>query len=103
MKKWKNLKHNYAKNVKKQLKSGCAAKGRKYIYAQQLTFLNSAQSSVTTENSITEENENKEQIEISNLIIQIQEGRALNEEIQIPKSSAKRKRCIEEAMLKLGL
>lgn len=53
MKKWKNLKDNFMKNMKKQSKSGQAAEsGRRYIYARQLSFLKQAGATIETQSSI---------------------------------------------------
>lgn len=58
MKKWKNLKDNFMKSLKKKIKSGQAAEsGKRYIYARQLSFLQQAGATIETQSSIAEANE----------------------------------------------
>jgi len=54
--KWKNIKDHYTKSEKKKCKSGQAANtGRRYIYAQQLSFLQTAGATTNTQSSLDHE------------------------------------------------
>nr|CAI5822797.1 unnamed protein product [Callosobruchus analis] len=56
IRKWRNIKDSYLKNLKKKTKSGQAANfGRTYIYAKQLSFLQQAATTSETQSSLLEE------------------------------------------------
>lgn len=58
MNKWKNIKDNYRKSVKKKSKSEQAAEsGKSYIYARQLSFLKTAGATIETHSSLDNEDE----------------------------------------------
>lgn len=93
--KWKNIKDNYTKSVKKKSKSGQAAEvGKRYIYARQLSFLQTAGATTETQSSL--DGELEEPSESEQLISQ--------EESETPptytqNSTKKRKRDIETSLI----
>ena len=69
IKKWRNIKDNFLKSLRKKTKSGQAAdSGRRYIYAQQLSFLQQAGATTDTQSSlgVDDEQDNREPSEESN-------------------------------------
>lgn len=58
IKKWRNIKDNYCKSEEKRSKYGQSANfGRRYIYARQLSFLQSAGATTENQNSLDETDE----------------------------------------------
>lgn len=98
--KWKNIKDNYNKSVKKKSKSGQAAdSGRSYIYARQLSFLQTASATVETQSSLdNDELEDQEQPEetLENIP---QSDRPESRLVYNQNSTKKRKRDIESTLI----
>ena len=100
MKKWKNIKDCYYKHIKKKTKSGQAAEsGRKYIYAQQLSFLQQAAATTETQSSLQEEQDENmpaESTEVADSGPGPSERRRELEETRKKKTT---KRSIEESLI----
>lgn len=98
--KWKNIKDNYNKSVKKKPKSGQAANsGRSYIYARQLSFLQTAGATAETQSSLdNDELKDQEQPEetLENIL---QSDRPESRPVYNQNSTKKRKRDIESTLI----
>lgn len=94
VKKWKNIKDNFNKSLKKKARSGQAADSkRRYIYARQLSFLQTAGATTQTQSSIGGDDE-EEVLE--------QNATQPEETIQKPsynKPSKKRKSDVESCLI----
>lgn len=99
VKKWKNIKDNYLKSLKKKTKSGQAAdSGRRYIYARQLTFLQTAGATIETQSSL-EGNEEEEDVQQPEKNPSEPEGSAEQPQRYNQNRSRKRKRDLESSLI----
>ena len=102
IKKWRNIKDNYNRSLKKKTKSGQAAdSGRRYIYARQLSFLQTAGATTETRSSLGG-NDEEEHLQKS----EEQPGQNLTQpegserpQRYDPNSSRKRKRDMESCLI----
>jgi len=97
--KWKNIKDNYSKSVKKKSKSGQAAEsGRSYIYARQLSFLKTAGATIETHSSLdnVDELEDLEQLVENN---KTQPDKSESCPVYKQNSNRKRKLDIESTLI----
>jgi len=100
IKKWRNIKDNFLKSLRKKTKSGQAAdSGRRYIYAQQLSFLQQAGATTDTQSSlgVDDEQDNREPSEESNPTPK--EGSEYNRPPRYDHNSRKRKRDLESSLI----
>ena len=102
IKKWRNIKDNYNRSLKKKTKSGQAAdSGRRYIFARQLSFLQTAGATTETQSSLGG-NDEEEHLQKS----EEQPGQNLTQpegserpQRYDPNSSRKRKRDMESCLI----
>ena len=100
IKKWQNIKDNFLKSLRKKTKSGQAAdSGRRYIYAQQLSFLQQAGATTDTQSSlgVDDEQDNRELSEERNPTPK--EGSEYNRPPHYDHNSRKRKRDLESSLI----
>ncbi|XP_076656101.1 uncharacterized protein LOC143360834 [Halictus rubicundus] len=97
IKKWRNIKDNFLKSIKKKTKSGQAAdRGRQYIYGRQLSFLRQDGTTTNTQSSLEDQEEEK----LPERIEDIEERSIPSRPPQLyTQNTRKRKRDIESALI----
>ncbi|CAG9814632.1 unnamed protein product [Phaedon cochleariae] len=99
IKKWRNIKNNYVKSLKKTKSGQAAQSGKRYIYARQLSFLQTAGARTETQSSFGNDDEEEDPLEEQPEQNRTKENETEKSPRYEQNSSKKRKRDLESALI----